>query len=91
MSDLSQYIMKRTTTDGTFADHFDEGYTNFKIGVQLRQAREAAGLSMAEVAQRLQTKQSTIVQIEDHADEVRLSLLAQYAKVLGKQLAISLV
>jgi HTH-type transcriptional regulator / antitoxin HipB len=44
MSDLKKYIAKREKTDKEFAQGFDEGYKHFKIGVVLRQAREAMGL-----------------------------------------------
>ena len=49
------------------------GYADFKIGVILRQAREAAGLTQDEEAQKSQTKKSAISRIEDHAEDVRLS------------------
>ena len=45
MSDLTRYIEKRKPVDAEFALDFEEGYANFKIGVLLRQAREAAGLT----------------------------------------------
>ena len=90
MSDLQRYVQARQTRDESFADDLETGYTNFKIGVLLRQAREAAGLTQAEVAQRLQTPSTAISQMENHAEEVRLSLLKRYAEVLGKQLHISL-
>ena len=90
MSDLQHYIQTRQARDSEFADGLETGYTNFKIGVLLRQAREAAGLTQAEVAQRLHTQPTAISQMENHAEEVRLSLLKRYAEVLGKQLHISL-
>ena len=89
MSDLQHYIEARAAHDSEFSDGFEEGYTNFKIGVLLRQARETAGLTRADVAQRLQTPESAISKIENHAEDVRLSLLKQYAAVLGKKLQIT--
>ena len=53
MSDLKKYIAKRKKTDKEFAEGFEEGYEQFKIGVVLRQAREAAGLTQEEFALRL--------------------------------------
>jgi HTH-type transcriptional regulator / antitoxin HipB len=90
MGDLQRYVQARRAQDVEFADGLETGYTNFKIGVLLRQAREAAGLTQAEVAQRLQTPPTTISQMENHAEEVRLSLLKRYAEILGKQLHTSL-
>ena len=33
MSDLKKYIAKRKKTDAEFAEGFEEGFENFKIGV----------------------------------------------------------
>jgi len=90
MSDVKQYIQKRAAKDKTFALEFEEGYANFKIGVILRQAREAAGLTQEEVARRLKTKKSAISRIENHADDVRLSTLKKYASAVGANLQIRL-
>lgn len=90
MSDVKRYIDKRVQSDTEFADDFETGYTNFKIGVMLRQAREAAGLTQEEVARRLQTRKSAISRIENHADDVRLSTLRRYAEAVGADLRISL-
>jgi HTH-type transcriptional regulator/antitoxin HipB len=90
MSDVTRYIEKRQQVDAEFALNFEEGYANFKIGVLLRQAREAAGLTQDEVAQRLQTKKSVISRIENHADDIRLSTLSRYAQAVGANLHIRL-
>jgi len=90
MSDIFQYIQNRAARDGEFAENFEEGYTDFKIGVVLRQARESAGLTQEEVARRLQTKKSAISRIENHADDVRLSTLRRYADAVGASLQIRL-
>ena len=90
MSDVARYIEKRQAVDAEFALNFEEGYANFKIGVLLRQAREAAGLTQEEVAHRLQTQKSVISRIENHADDVRLSTLRRYAHAIGANLQIRL-
>ena len=69
MSDIKEYVEKRSATDPEFAENYDVGYADFKIGVILRQAREAAGLTQAEVAEKLNTKKSAISRIENHADD----------------------
>ena len=53
MSDLQRYIEKRLVRDPEFAEGFQEGYADFKVGVLLRQAREDAGLTQAEMARQL--------------------------------------
>jgi DNA-binding XRE family transcriptional regulator len=91
MSDLQRYVNDRMTKDAEFDTGFEEGYANFKLGVLLRQAREAAGLTQEEIALRLGTPKSTVSKIENHAEDVRLTLLRQYAETLGKNLYVSLI
>ena len=45
MSDLKKYISNRKAVDAEFNENYEEGYQAFKIGVLLRQAREASGLT----------------------------------------------
>jgi HTH-type transcriptional regulator/antitoxin HipB len=90
MDDLEKYIAKRKKRSAVFAQDFDSGYEEFKIGVVLRQAREQAGMTQEELAQKLQTKKSAISRIENHADDIRLSTLRCMAKALGKQLVVHL-
>ena len=89
MSDLKRYVQKRKAADAEFAHDYETGYLEFKIGILLRQAREEAGLTQEEVAQKLNTKKSAISRMENHAEDVRLSTLGKYAKVLGKKLYLS--
>ena len=88
MSDLKKYIATRKKTDKDFATGFDEGYDQFKIGYVLRQARESAGLTQAELALRLKTQKTAISRIENHAEDIRLSTLKGYLEALGKKLQI---
>ncbi|PIP70212.1 MAG: transcriptional regulator [Nitrospirae bacterium CG_4_10_14_3_um_filter_44_29] len=90
MSDLKKYISERKKRDRKFAEGFDEGYEQFKIGVMLRQARESAGLTQEELARRLKTKKTAISRIENHADDIKLSTLERVAASLGKRLQISI-
>ena len=52
MSDLKRYINERKKRDKKFAEGYDEGYEQFKVGVMLRQARESAELTQEELARR---------------------------------------
>ncbi len=90
MDDLEKYIQKTSERDPEFAENFEVGYDNFKIGVILRQAREAAGFTQDEVAKKLQTNKSAISRIENHADDVRLSTIQKYAQAIGTNLQIRL-
>ena len=89
MNDLKRYVEKRKARDPEFAKDYETGYLEFKIGVLLRQAREEAGLTQEEVAEKLNTKKSAISKMENYAENVRLSTLRKYAKVLGKTLYLS--
>lgn len=90
MDDLEKYIAKRKAQSEDFAKNFDAGYEEFKIGVVLRQAREQAGITQEELAQKLHTKKSAISRIENHAEDIRLSTLRGMANALGKQLVVHL-
>ena len=89
MSDLKQYVEKRRAKDPEFDENYEVSYLEFKIGVLLRQAREAAGLTQEEVARKLNTKKSAISRIENRAEDVRLSTLRKYARAVGKKLHFS--
>lgn len=86
MDDLDKYIEKRKKLSPKFAKNFDEGYEQFKIGVLLKQARIEAGLTQEQVANLLNTKKSAISRIENHAEDIRISTLVNYAKAIGKSL-----
>ena len=66
MSDLQKYIEQRNQRDPDFAEGLESGYADFKIGVLLRQTREAAGLTQEQVARQLGTQKSAISRIENH-------------------------
>jgi len=90
MSDLKRYIDERKKRDRRFGEKYDEGYERFKIGVTLREARKAAGMTQEELAQRLKTKKTAISRIENHAEDVKLSTLERVASALGKRLVIKI-
>ncbi|MFA5427735.1 MAG: helix-turn-helix transcriptional regulator [Sulfurimonas sp.] len=91
MSDLKKYIQKRKKDDVDFAKDFDSGYEEFKIGEMLKQARVEVGLTQEEIAQKLHTKKSAISRIENHAQDIKLSTLQNFAHILGKKLRVQLV
>ena len=90
MSDLKAYITKRRAKDPEFAEDYEDGYKSFKIGAVLKQAREASGLTQAEMAEKLHTQKSAISRIENHAEDIRLSTLEKFATVLGRSLEVSI-
>lgn len=88
MSDLQKYIEKRKKSDPDFAESYDEGYKNFKIGVILKQTRLEKGYTQEQLAQLLNTKKTAISRIENHAEDIRLSTLERFVQALGKELKI---
>jgi len=90
MDDLEKYIAKRKKSSRAFADGFETGYEQFKIGLMLRAAREKAGLTQVDVAKRLRTKKSAISRIENHAEDIRLSTLENFAEAIGKRLCLKI-
>ncbi|MCK4485821.1 MAG: helix-turn-helix transcriptional regulator [Desulfobacterales bacterium] len=90
MSDVEKYISKRKAKGPRFAQGFEEGYEEFKIGVLLKQAREQAGLTQEQLAKMLKTKKTAISRIENHAQDIKLSTIQKVAKALGKNVEVTL-
>ncbi|MFA5518652.1 MAG: helix-turn-helix transcriptional regulator [Spirochaetota bacterium] len=91
MSDLKKYINKRKANDPDFAQGYDLGLEEFKIGLILRQEREKSGLTQEELAKRIKTTKSAISRIENHSEDIKLSTLMKVAKALGKNVSIKLM
>lgn len=90
MSDVDKYIRNRKSRDREFAQGFEEGYKEFKIGILLREAREQAGLTQEELADKVGTQKTAISRIENHAQDIKLSTIQRVARALGKSLEITL-
>jgi transcriptional regulator with XRE-family HTH domain len=85
--------MRRLTTRGQhpfFHVFFTFGVCLIIIGVVLKQAREKAGLTQEELAQRLKTKKTAISPIRNQAEDVKLSTLEKVAHALGKRLEVNI-
>lgn len=88
MVDLDKYIEKRKSRSPEFAKNYDNGYEQFKICALLKEARLNAGFTQEQIANKLKTRKSAISRIENHAEDIRLSTLANYARALGKSLRL---
>jgi HTH-type transcriptional regulator/antitoxin HipB len=91
MSDLQKYINKRKSQDNAFAKNFDSGYEEFKIGEMFKQTRKELGLTQEYIAQKLGTKKSSISRIENHAVDIKLSTLQNFANAMGKEVKVEIV
>ena len=88
MSDLQKYIEERKKKDPEFANNYDEGYKNFKIGAVLKQSRIEKGFTQEQLAKLLNTKKTAISRIENHAEDIRLSTLERFVHALGMKMDI---
>jgi HTH-type transcriptional regulator / antitoxin HipB len=91
MSDFKKYVTQRKKKDAEFAENYDIGYQNFKIGILLKHLREKSGLTQEELAEKLKTKKSVISRIENHSEDIKLSTLGRYARTLGRKIRIEVV
>ena len=91
MSDLKKYVEKRKKTDKAFAEGYDEGFEEFKIGFMLKEAREKSGLTQEALAKRIKTTKSAISRIENHSEDIKLSTLIKVAKSLGRNLSVKIL
>ena len=60
------------------------------IGDEIRKAREAAGLTQEQVAERMQTTQSTIARMESGRTMPSLRTLSRYAEATGSRAVVRL-
>jgi DNA-binding XRE family transcriptional regulator len=88
MSDLKKYINKRKGCDSEFAENYEIGYEDFKIGVKICQLRKESGFSQEHLADLLHTKKSAISRLERHGEDIHLSTLVKIAAALGKKVDI---
>jgi HTH-type transcriptional regulator / antitoxin HipB len=90
MDDLDRYIQERDERQPGFAKDFWRESAAFQVGVRLQAAREAAGMTQQQVAERLGTHKSAISRLENNAGDMRLSTLQRYAEAVGLQLVLEL-
>jgi len=90
MSDLENYIADRKNRDAEFAENFEVGYQEFKLGAILREERLKAGITQEELARKAHTTKSSISRLEKQMTDMKLSTLAWVAHALGKEVEIQL-
>lgn len=69
---------------------YDALASEFNLARKLIAARAAAGLSQAEVAERMGTKQSEVSRIEGGRQNITVEKLSQFAEAVGVKLDIRL-
>jgi len=89
MTTFREHLEERKKKSKYFAENYDKGYEEFKIGVMLKSARLEAGLTQSEIAEKLHTNKTAISRIETHTKDIKLSTLEKYAEALGKHISIT--
>lgn len=85
-----QERLNRRLKNAEFRKAYDEVDAEVRLAVEIAEAREAAGLSQAELATALHTKQSNISRIERGAQNVTVGTLGKIAKALHCRLNIQI-
>lgn len=92
LTSLSDFIDQEHGSKGTKQrEEFEAGYEVFKLGAMLQQARQAKGLTQAQLAELAGTDKSYISKLEKDLKDVRLSTLQRIiADGLGGHLEFSI-
>ncbi len=79
--------------DPEFRHHFEQRRLIHEVAMAVRQMREAAGLTQAELAARIGVKQPMIARVERGSDRRTPSwdVLRRVARAVGKQLTVGFV
>jgi|CZKU01.1.fsa_nt_gi transcriptional regulator with XRE-family HTH domain len=83
-------VAKRWMKDPGFKEGYDALEDEFALASQLIEARSRAGLTQAEVAERMGTSQSTVARLESGGAKPSLSTLKRFAHATGARVRITL-
>lgn len=89
--DVLAYFRRREEADPAFAALCEDEQGKFDLAHLVRDLREAAGMSQAEVAEKLGTKQPSIARIERAESWPKIEMLQKLARVFGMRLKIEFV
>lgn len=90
-ADVLEHFRRREADDPEFAAAAQDERDKRALAHRLRELREGAGLSQAEVAERIGTKQPSIARIERGQALPRLEMLQKLARVFGMRVQIEFV
>jgi len=85
LSDLKKYMETRKKKDPDFAESYESGYEEFKIGVLLREVRKKSNLTQEELARRVKTTKSAISKMENYAEDIKCQLLKITCPIFKKR------
>jgi transcriptional regulator with XRE-family HTH domain len=82
-------LHKKWMKDPEYRKEYDALEEEFALMIEIGKARTRAGLSQAELAQRMKTTQSTIARLESGRGLPSTRTLGRFAKATGHRLKIS--
>lgn len=83
-------LHKRWSSDPAYAEAYDSMADEFAVAHALIEARTRAGLSQAELAERMETSQSVVARMESGRHLPSTRSLQRYARAVGARLNIAL-
>lgn len=89
--DALEYFRRREAEDPEFAALAEDERDMRALAYRVREMREAAGLSQAEVAERIGTKQPSIARIERGLTRPTIEMLQRLARVFEMRVQIAFV
>ena len=90
-TDAIEILKRRAARDPKLQELYEEEKINFQAAIAIREAREAAGLTQAQLAKLIGTTQSVISRLEDADYEGHtLKMLERIAEALKQRVVIHL-
>lgn len=82
-------LHKRWLRDSAYREAYDELTPEFRLARALIEARTNAGLTQAQMAERMQTTQSVVARLESGCAHPSTRTLEKFARAAGVRLRIS--
>jgi transcriptional regulator with XRE-family HTH domain len=82
-------LHRKWMKDPQYRKEYDALAEEFSLAAEVAKARSRAGLSQAELAQRMKTTQSTIARLESGRGKPSTRTLDRFAKATGHRVKIS--
>ncbi|WP_406854124.1 helix-turn-helix transcriptional regulator [Alsobacter sp. KACC 23698] len=84
-------LRRKWRTDPDFVARHEEIAPEMALAFELADARRAAGLTQAQLAERMDTTQSTVARWEKGAQEPSIRSLRKFAHAVGRRVKVELV
>jgi ribosome-binding protein aMBF1 (putative translation factor) len=89
--DVMEYFRRREAENPEYASLVQDERDKLALAHRIRELREAKGLSQAEVAEQIGTKQPSIARIEHGESLPKIEMLQKLARVFGMRVQIEFV